>query len=135
MRLHFITRLALLLVGAFLVVASQELVWAGDTLKWMFVAGGAIAIAFAAADSIPADSRQRAINFLIGLVGAWMIVEVFVLNQPDIKWWAFGSAAALTGLAAIGLTLHETSTERVVHELSVTHAPERSGDRTTVPTA
>jgi len=40
MRLHFISRLALLVLGAFLVVASQEAAWAGGTLQWMFVVGG-----------------------------------------------------------------------------------------------
>ena len=38
MRTHFISRLALLLTAGFLAVASQ--VWTGDTLQWLFVAGG-----------------------------------------------------------------------------------------------
>lgn len=124
MRLHFISRLALLLVGAFLVVASQESAWMGDTLKWMFIGGGAVAILFAAGDAIHDDRTQRGLDFLTALVGAWMIVEVLVLNRPDIKWWSFGSAVALAGLSAIGLAVHELSSERVVHELSVTHTSE-----------
>lgn len=125
MRLHFISRLALLIAGSFLVVASQEGVWTGNsTLKWMFVGGGIFAILVAAADAMHDAIEQRGLDFLTALVGAWMIVEAFVLTQTDLKWWAFGSAAAIAGLSTIGLTIHEWSTERVVHELRVTHHEE-----------
>lgn len=124
MRLHFISRLALLIAGSFLVVATQEGVWTGNTLKWMFVAGGAVAIVIAAADSMHDAIEQRGLDFLTALVGAWMIVEAFALSQSDMKWWTFGSAAAIAGLSAIGLVIHEWSTERVVHELRVTHHEE-----------
>jgi peptidoglycan/LPS O-acetylase OafA/YrhL len=126
MRIHFISRLALLLVGAFLVVASQEAIWVGDTLKWMFIGGGAVAIVFALADSIDDNLAQRGLDALTVLIGAWMVVEVLVLNRPDIKWWSFGVAAALAGISAIGLAVHEMTTERVVHELTVSHAPEQA---------
>lgn len=121
MRVHFISRLALLITGSFLVVASQETVWTGNALKWMFVVGGAVAILIAAADSVPESAEQRILDFLTALVGVWMIVEVLSLRQGDVKWWSFGAAAALAGISAIGLIVHEWSTERVVHELRVTH--------------
>jgi hypothetical protein len=121
MRLHFISRLALLIAGSFLVVATQEGVWTGNTLKWMFIVGGAMAIIVAAADSMLDSLEQRGLDFLTALVGAWMIVEVLALSQPDIKWWSFGAASAIAGLSALGLVIHEWSTERVVHELRVTH--------------
>lgn len=121
MRLHFISRLALLIAGSFLVIATQEGVWTGNPLKWMFVAGGALAIVVAAADAMHDAIEQRGLDFLTALVGAWMVVEAFALSQADLKWWAFGSAAAIAGLSAIGLVIHEWSTERVVHELRVTH--------------
>jgi hypothetical protein len=121
MRLHFISRLALLITGSFLVLATQEAVWTGNTLKWMFVIGGALAIALAGADSILDTIEQRGLDLLTALVGAWMIVEVFALSLGDVKWWSFGSALAISAISAIGLVIHEWSTERVVHELRVTH--------------
>ena len=124
MRLHFISRLALLIAGSFLVVATQEGIWTGNPLKWMFIAGGAVAIVVAAADAVLDTLEQRGLDLLIALVGAWMVVEVLALSQGDIKWWSFGSAAAIAGLSAIGLVVHEWSTERVVHELRVTHHQE-----------
>jgi hypothetical protein len=124
MRMHFFSRLALLLVAGFLVVASQ--VWTGDTLQWLFVAGGAAMIIGAAIDAIRADTAQRAVDGLIGLLGAWTIVEAFAFEGTNLEWWSFGSACALAALSTIGLVLHEMSTERVVHELSVTKREERA---------
>jgi len=119
MRLHFVSRLALLLMAAFGVVATQ--VWTGETLELMFVIGGAAAIVVAAADTIAEGIAQRALDGLIALLGAWTVVEALVFTGSELKWWSFGSACALAGLSVIGLAVHEMTTERVVHELSVTH--------------
>jgi hypothetical protein len=125
MRMHFFSRLALLLVAGFLVVASQ--VWTGDTLQTLFVVGGAVMIIGAAIDASHEDTGQRTLDGLIGLLGAWTIIQAFVFEATDLKWWSFASACALAALSTIGLVLHETRTERVVHELSVAkpreHAP------------
>jgi hypothetical protein len=125
MRLHLFSRLALLLAAGFLVVASQ--VWTGDTLQWLFVAGGAVMIAGAAIDASRKEPTQRMLDGVIGLLGAWTIVAAFVFSGNDLKWWSFASACALAALGTIGLIIHEMRTERVVHELSVTkpreHAP------------
>ena len=118
MRTHFISRLALLLTAGFLVVASQ--VWTGDTLQWLFVAGGAVMILVAAADAVREHVGQRALDGLIALLGAWTIVQAFIFDGTDLKWWSFASGVALAALSTIGLIAHESNTERVVHELSVT---------------
>jgi hypothetical protein len=123
MRTHFITRLALLIIAGFLVVASQ--VWTGDTLQWLFVAGGVAAVLLALADTVRPSATQRALDGLIALVGAWTIVEAFAFEGNNLEWWSFASAAALALLAAVGLGVHEMSTERVVHELSVSAGHER----------
>ncbi len=123
MRMHFFSRLALLLVAGFLVVASQ--VWTDDTLRWLFVAGGAAMIAGAAIDAGRADTPQRALDGIIGLLGAWTVVEAFAFEGTNLEWWSFASACALAALSTIGLVMHEMRTERVVHELSVTKQGER----------
>jgi hypothetical protein len=123
MRMHFFSRLALLLMAGFLVVASQ--VWSGDTLQWLFLAGGALMIAGAAIDAIRPDRSQRYLDALIGLLGAWTIVEAFAFEGTNLEWWSFGSGCALAALSVIGLVAHEMTTERVVHELTVTRREER----------
>jgi hypothetical protein len=122
MRIHFISRLALLLAAGFLVVASQ--VWTGDTLQWLFAAGGAGMLAGAAADAISAHAAQRALDGAIVVLGAWTVFAAFAFEGTNLEWWSFGSACALAALATIGLVVHEMNTERVVHELSVPAAHE-----------
>lgn len=124
MRMHFFSRLALLLVAGFLVVASQ--LWAGDTLQWLFVAGGAAIMAGAAIDASRADNSQRMLDAIIGLLGAWTVIEAFVFEGTNLEWWSFASGCALAALSTIGLVLHEMSTERVVHELRVTKPKDRA---------
>jgi hypothetical protein len=123
MRMHFFSRLALLLVAGFLIVASQ--VWTGDTLQWLFVAGGAAMIAGAAIDATRADRSQRMLDGIIGLLGAWTVVEAFAFEGTNLEWWSFASGCALAALSTIGLVMHEMHTERVVHELSVSTPGER----------
>ena len=38
-------------------------------------------------------------------------------------WLGFASAVALVALAIVGLTIHEVTTERVVHSIQVEHEP------------
>jgi hypothetical protein len=118
MRTHFISRLALLIMGAFGVIVTQ--VWTGGALEWLFFAGGVLMILIALADSVRPAMIQRAIDGLVVLLGAWTIVESLVLTGSDLRWWSFGIACALAALSVIGLTVHELTTERVVHQLDVT---------------
>lgn len=123
MRVHFLSRMTLLIGAAFLAFASQ--VWSGDTLQWIFAIGGALMILVALADMVTDNVAQRSLDALVVLLGAWTIVEAFVFGGNNLQWWSFASAAALAGLATLGLIAHETTTERVVHELSVSHEPAR----------
>jgi hypothetical protein len=130
MRMHFISRLALLIGAGFLVVATQ--VWTGNTLQWIFVAGGAGMIACAAVDGGMAGGRtQRMLDGAIAILGVWSIVQAFVFNGSDLKWISFATASALAVLATIGLILHESSAERIVHELTV--APQKPTTTTPLP--
>jgi hypothetical protein len=125
MRLHFISRLALLVGAGFLVVASQ--VWSGDTLEWLFIGGGIVMVAAAAIDAQASGRAQRGLDGLIALLGVWSIVQAIVFEGSDLEWFSFATAVVLAGLATIGLIIHENGAERIVHELSVTP------DRTTTP--
>jgi hypothetical protein len=117
MRIHFFSRLCLLLMGGFGVVASQ--VWTGDLLRWLFVGGGVVMILAAMVDGARADTPARALDGLIGILGVWTILEALLFTGTSREWWSFACAAALVALSTIGLIMHETRTERVVHELSV----------------
>jgi hypothetical protein len=124
MRINFLSRLALLVRAAFLVVATQ--VWTGATLEWLFVAGGIVMIVLAAVDSAAKHLAQRALDGGLALLGAWSIVQALVFSGDAMLWISFGTAIGAALAAIAGLVLHEQTTERVVHELAVTPARERA---------
>jgi hypothetical protein len=121
MRMHFISRLALLLIAGFLVVASQ--VWAMNTVSWVFVIGGIVMLFAAAIDAEAPGSTQRTLDAVIAVLGLFSVVQAIVFHGSTLQWFSFGTGVALAALATLGLVIHETSTERIVHELTV--APER----------
>lgn len=130
MRLHFVSRLTLLLIGGVLVVATQENAWSHTTLQACFVLGGVIAIIAAATGAhvdgvmrLPSNRRRR-FDLVTVALGAWMIVEVVTLAPGELRWWTLGSACALTALGVLGLAEYEWSTERVVYELRITQLDE-----------
>jgi len=123
-RTNFASRLALLLVAGFLVVATQ--VWTGGTLEWLFIAGGIVMIGLAAIGISAPSGAQRALDGLIALLGVWSIVEAIAFEGSTLKWVSFWTALAAAAVAVIGLVIHEMTTERVVHELSVTHPADRT---------
>jgi peptidoglycan/LPS O-acetylase OafA/YrhL len=125
MRIEFFSRLALLLAAAVLVVATQ--VWATNTLEWLFIVGGIVMLVLAGAPGAAGNRRQRTLSGVIAIVGILTILQALVFTGNTLMWVSFG-AAVLAGLLAIaGLIEHETSTERVVHELQVTPAGARHG--------
>ena len=121
MRMHFISRLALLLLAGFLVVASQ--VWSMNTVSWLFVVGGIVMLFAAAIDAEAPGSTQRTLDAVIAVLGLFSVVQAIVFQGSTLQWCSFGTGVALAVLTTLGLVIHETSTERIVHELSVT--PER----------
>ena len=106
MRIDFISRLALLLVAGFLIVATQ--VWAFGTIEWLFIVGGIVMIALAAGALGMAPGPQRTLDGLVGLLGVWSIVQAIVFEGSTLQWVSFTTAAVAALLATVGLTIHET---------------------------
>jgi hypothetical protein len=125
MRIEFFSRLAMLIVAAFLVVATQ--VWPDRTLEWQFIVGGVVMLLLAAAPGTSGSQRQRALGSIVAVLGVWMIVEAIIFTGDTMMWVSFASALAVGLLAIAGLIDHEESTERVVHELQVMPSTARTG--------
>jgi hypothetical protein len=116
MNSRYLTNIGLALMGGFLVVVSQ--VWGVSVFMWVMLGIGAAALAGAIA--LPGRGRsQRALDGIIGLLGAWTIVASLVFSGTVVTWLGFASGVGFLALAVIGLTLHELYTERVVHSLEV----------------
>lgn len=119
MRTRYLTNIALALLGGFLVVVSQA--FSASTLTWLMFGVGVIAMAI----SLPATAirarglPQRGMDLLIAGLGAWTIIAGLVFAGAAVTWLGFASGIAMVAIALVGLTLHELSTERVVHSLEV----------------
>jgi hypothetical protein len=118
----------LALVAGFLVVATQA--FSLGAVKWLTfaIAIGATVLSVGTV-GFRVGLVQRAISALAAVIGVWTIVESLVFSLHTVMWLGFASALALVGLAAVGLTVHEFSTERVVHSLEIEQeAPRRRRD-------
>jgi hypothetical protein len=124
MRINFLSRLALLVGAAFLVVVTQA--WSGGTLEWLFIVGGVAMLALAAVDFTAARAVQRSLDAAVVVIGIWSIIQALVFSGSTREWISFATAVAAGLVAIAGLVVHELSTERVVHELAVTPARERT---------
>ena len=118
MSIRYLSNLALALAAGFLVVATQA--FPLSTIKWLTfaIAIGVIVVSLATgATRLPL--AQSAISALAVGIGAWTIVASLVFSLHTVMWLGFASAVALVALAVVGLTIHELSTERVVHSIQV----------------
>jgi hypothetical protein len=125
MRIEFFSRLSLLVVAGFLVVATQ--VWPTHTLEWLFIAGGIVTLVLAAAPGGAGSRRQRAVSAIVAVLGIWCVVQASIFNGDTMMWVSFATALGIGLLAIAALIDHEMSTERVVHELQVMPASARTG--------
>jgi hypothetical protein len=119
MRSRFLTNAVFVVLGGFLAIASMAFGVAEFT--WLMFGAGiaALALAAPAVTIIARGVPQRGLDAAIGLLGAWTIVASMVFGGVAITWLGFASGVALVALALAGLTLHELSTERVVHSFEV----------------
>ena len=68
---------------------------------------------------------QRGLDAAVAVLAIWTIVESLVFNGTALSWITFGVAAGMVALAIAGLTVHELTTERVVHSLESAEQRER----------
>jgi hypothetical protein len=117
---RFISWLAIGLAAAFLVVATASFnslstiaaLAFGITIGTLVVSVG---IAYRYRDHI----ATMVTAVVTAVVSAWTIVASLVFSQPTVQNLALAGALAIVGLAIVGLTTNELSSERVVHSLEV----------------
>jgi membrane-associated phospholipid phosphatase len=122
MRIRYLYNIALGLAAGFLVVATQA--FAPTTVAWLTfaIAAGVTALSVGIAP-LRTGLVQRVLSVASTVLGAWTIVASLVFAPTTVLWLGFASALAFVGLAVIGLTAHELTTERVVHSLEVERSP------------
>ena len=115
---RFIIDNLFLLAAAFLVVTSMA--WSAGTAGWTaFWVSAAITLIAVASAAMSEKTGHRLGHGLVGLFGLWSVVAALVFNGTALTWLVFADAIAVGVLALADATAHETTTERVVHQLEV----------------
>lgn len=119
MRSRYLTNIALVVLGGFLVVASQA--FAASTMTWLMlgIGVGSLAVTAPAIGFARRGLAQRGLDGAVAVIAAWTIIAGLVFSGAAVTWLGFASAVAIVAIAISALTLHELSTERVVHSLEV----------------
>lgn len=119
--------------GVFLAIVSR--IWAAGTVEWIGVGIGALAvlIGLGAMAATARGMSERGIDLLVAVLGAWTIVASLVFSGATLLNLALWEGIGLALLGAVGLIAHEQTTERVVHELEVTHRAEVEEGRAETP--
>lgn len=108
------------LVAGFIVVVTQAFV--PSTAAWLAFGGGVFFIVTAAAQAVWAGLEHRLVYAATEVLGILMVIETLAASGSTVRWLSFAGALAVLALQLIGLTIHELSTERVVHSLEVSGA-------------
>ena len=119
MRIRFFSWLALGIAAAFLIVASTAFALADIAAVSLGVGVGMLVASLFVAYRYRNDVPSLVTGSVAALVSAWTIVASQVYSFATVQNLTLAEGVAISALAIIGLTAHELSTERVVHELSV----------------
>ena len=118
MSLRFAMGSLFALAGGFLVVSSFT--FSAGTASWLAFGVSAGVTVLAAAALAARGASIRSFGFAAAFaVGLWSLIAALLFTGDTLTWLIFADAAALVAVALTDLSLHEISTERVVHTLDV----------------
>ena len=117
-----------LISGAFLVVAAMT--FSAPVAGWLAF-GVSIGLAVLAGTSaiVTRNNGRKIGHGLIAAMGVWSVIAALLFTGGLLTWMVFGDAIALAVFALADLTVHEVTTENVVHRLEVTTAPAETDRR------
>ena len=119
MRIRFISWLAVGLAAAFLVVASSSFALPAIVALALGISIGTLVVSLGIAYRYRDNVPTLVTGLMTAAVSVWTIVASQVFSQATVQNLALAGSLAISGLALIGLTVHELTTERVVHSLEV----------------
>jgi hypothetical protein len=113
------------LVAGFIVVVTQA--FAPTTAAWIAFGAGVFFIASALGQIVWTSLAHRVVQFGTLVLGVLIVIESLLASGASVQWLSFAGALGVLALSLIGLTIHELSSERVVHSLEV--SGQKSGVR------
>jgi hypothetical protein len=105
------------LVAGFIVVVTQA--FSPSTAAWITFGAGVFFVVSASAQVIWSSLAHRLVHVSTEILGILIIIESLIASGSTVKWLSFAGALAVLAVELIGLTIHELSTERVVHSIEV----------------
>ena len=84
-----------------------------------FGVSAAITVIAGTSAVLTARSGRKLGHGLVGLAALWSLVAALAFSGTLLTWLVFADALAVGVLALADLTLHEATTEKVVHQLVV----------------
>ncbi len=126
MSTRYATSIVLALAAGFVIVATFA--FSPNVAGWIAfaVTGVFVLVMTAGAAALPRRGwAQRGLDAAVAVLAIWTIVESLVFSGAALSWITFGAAAGMLVLAIAGLTVHELTTERVVHSLASAEQRER----------
>ena len=118
--IRYSSYLVMALVAGFTVVVTQA--FAPSTAAWIAFGAGVFFIVAATVRLLEPGLVHRLVHAGIEILGILMVIETLLASGSTVVWLSFAGALAVLALSLIGLTVHELSTERVVHSLEVSSA-------------
>jgi hypothetical protein len=122
---RFVSWLAIGLAAAFLVVASASF-GSLSTIAWLAfgISIGTLVVSVGIAYVSRHHIATLVAAVVTAVVSGWTIVASLVFSHPTVQNLALAGALAIGGLAVVGLTANELSSERIVHSLEVSVSQE-----------
>ena len=122
MSIRYATYLVFAVVAGFIVLVTQA--FGAPAAGWIAFGGGAVFAVVAAGMTVRSVLVHRAIYAGISTLGVLILIETRLASGDVMTALSLAGGLAVLALSLAGLTLHEISTERVVHSLEL--APENS---------
>lgn len=129
MRIRYFSFLSLGVAAAFMVVVSLAFSLVDIANLALGVGIGMLAVSLGVALRYRRHIPSLVSAGAIAIVSAWMIVASQVFGLGTVQTLTFADALGVAGLAIVGLTAHELSTERIVHSLTPIEAREHTVER------
>lgn len=143
LRTRWVLTFALTLAAGFLVVesyafgaATASSIGFAVSIGMIALAGTLLATARRARQYLSLPSRDlrvaawEVISLATIAIAAWNVVQSRVFDAGTARWLTFADGLAMLVVAAVGLVLHELSSERVVHSLEVVRAESATPSQT-----
>lgn len=109
---RFVSWLAIGVAAAFLVVATAA--FSPSAIMWLAfaISLGTLVVSAGLSLAYRRSTSTLVTGSVTALVSAWTVVASLIFAQATVQNLALGGALAIAGLAIVGVTAHEVSTER-----------------------